>query len=278
MLFRTRSGEPKVLSAYCPHLGIHMGEGGRVMGETIRCPYHGWQYDGNSGECTVIPYCDRIPKAARVKAWPVVERNRMILVWHHAEDKPPSWEVPSVPHLDDPEWGEPRTFEIEIPVHMQDMAENNMDPVHFVYIHGHNKVPETEFSFSEDGSRLTAIGHNKLQTSDGGTINMELIRETWGLGLSSIESRGIPGAGFFMITSTAPIGPRATISRWLLFCTKNVADTMGEEWFSRITAGVMDDWRAWCNKIHLENPVFCEADVPLSEFRRWARQFYSETA
>ncbi|MBW2362753.1 MAG: hypothetical protein JRG84_17795 [Deltaproteobacteria bacterium] len=202
----------------------------------------------------------------------------MILVWHHAEDKPPSWEVPSVPHLDDPEWAEPRTFEIEIPVHMQDMAENNMDPVHFVYIHGHNKIPETEFSFSEDGSRLTAIGHNKLQTSDGGTINMELIRETWGLGLSSIESRGIPGAGFFMITSTAPIGPRATISRWLLFCTKNVADTMGEEWFSRITAGVMDDWRAWCNKIHLENPVFCEADVPLSEFRRWAKQFYSETA
>ena len=25
------------------------------MGETIRCPYHGWQYDGDSGECTEDP-------------------------------------------------------------------------------------------------------------------------------------------------------------------------------------------------------------------------------
>ena len=29
-LFRTRSGEPKVLDAYCAHLGAHLGEGGRV--------------------------------------------------------------------------------------------------------------------------------------------------------------------------------------------------------------------------------------------------------
>ena len=60
----------------------------------------------------------------------------MIFVWHHAEGKPPSWEVPEMPEIGDPDWTEPRTFELEVPVHMQDMAENNCDPVHFQFVHG----------------------------------------------------------------------------------------------------------------------------------------------
>jgi nitrite reductase/ring-hydroxylating ferredoxin subunit len=275
VLFRARSGEPKVLSAFCPHLGVHMGEGGRVMGETIRCPYHGWQYDGDSGECTKIPYCERIPSAARVKAWPVVERNRMIMVWRHAEDKPPTWEVPSLPHFDDPEWAEPRSFDLEVPVHMQDMAENNLDPVHFQFIHGMDHIPETEFSFGDDGRFLRAVGYSDVETP-AGKFKMELIRDTWGLGLSSVESKGIPGVGLFMFSSTTPIESRRTHSRWLLFSTKGAIDVIGEDWFAGITKGVMDDWQVWTHKIHLANPVFCQNDTPLAEFRRWAKQFYSE--
>ena len=103
-LFRTRSGEPKVLDAYCPHLGAHLAEGGRVMGETIRCPFHGWQFDG-TGRCMHIPYCDRIPPKALVRSWPVVERDCMIFVWHHAEGQPPSWDVPQMTEAPPPEGG-----------------------------------------------------------------------------------------------------------------------------------------------------------------------------
>jgi len=52
-------------------------------------------------------------------------------------------------------------------------------------------------------------------------------------------------------------------------------DTAGEEWFDGITGGLADDLRIWNNKIHRSNPVFCEADKLLSEFRRWVGQFYS---
>ena len=62
VLFRTRSGQARVLDAYCPHLGAHLGQGGRVIGETVRCPFHGWQYDGTTGACVHIPYCERIPR------------------------------------------------------------------------------------------------------------------------------------------------------------------------------------------------------------------------
>ncbi|MAG31664.1 MAG: FeS-binding protein [Deltaproteobacteria bacterium] len=275
VLFRAHSGEPKVLSAYCPHLGIHMAKGGRVMGETLRCPQHGWQFDGDSGKCTEIPYCDEIPKRARVRTWEVVERNHMILVWHHAEEKPPNWEVPVVSQLGDPEWCEPRTFTLEVPVHMQDMAENNLDPVHFLYVHGMGTVPETEFNFSEDGRFLKATSYVETVTPNG-SLKISLIRDTWGLGLSSVESAGIPGVGLFMFTSTTPIDNHNTITRWLLFATKNALSVVGEEWFATITKGVMDDWDVWTNKIHIANPVFCKADTPLIEFRKWARQFYSD--
>ncbi len=274
VLFRARSGQPKVVSAYCPHLGIHMGKGGRVMGETVRCPQHGWQFDGDTGKCTVIPYCDEIPKRACVRKWDVVERNRMIFVWHHAEEKPPDWEVPVLTQLEDPEWSEPRTFTLDVPVHMQDMAENNLDPVHFRYVHSMDTIPETEFDIAEDGRCLKATSYTEAVTP-AGTFNMSLIRDTWGLGMSSVESAGIPGVGLFMFSSTTPVDNRNTTSRWLLFASKNAIDIAGEEWFEGITKGVMDDWDVWTNKIHIINPVFCKADTALIAFRKWARQFYS---
>jgi phenylpropionate dioxygenase-like ring-hydroxylating dioxygenase large terminal subunit len=46
VLFRTASGKVHAMDAYCPHLGGHFGHGGTVEGETIRCPFHGFCFDG----------------------------------------------------------------------------------------------------------------------------------------------------------------------------------------------------------------------------------------
>ena len=178
VLFRTREGHARVLDAYCPHIGAHLAEGGRVQGESIRCPFHAWEFDGESGACSKIPYCARIPARARVRAWEVRELNHMIYVWHHAEDKAPDWEVPTSPHYDDPEWSPVRTFEIEVPVHMQDMAENNLDPVHFEYVHKMKGTPDTEISFQEDGRVLYAVSYS-TQDTPLGTFDMQLVRETF---------------------------------------------------------------------------------------------------
>ena len=277
VLFRTRTGQARVLSAYCAHLGAHLAEGGRVVGETIRCPFHAWQYDGQSGDCVKIPYCDRIPAKAQVRAWEVCERNGMIFAWHHAEEQEADWEVPEIPQLSDPEWAEPRTFEIEVPIHMQDMAENNLDPVHFEVVHNSMGIPDTEIEFGEDGRFMHAVSYSEQETPLG-TFKMELLRDSWCIGMSSVESRGVPGAGLYMFSSTSPIDRHTTISRWTMTATKNMVDTAGEEWFDGITGGLSDDVRIWANKIHRPNPVFCEADKLLGEFRRWVRQFYSTPA
>ena len=43
------------MDAYCPHLGAHLGHGGRVEGGAVRCPFHAWLWGGD-GRCLEVPY------------------------------------------------------------------------------------------------------------------------------------------------------------------------------------------------------------------------------
>ena len=80
VLFRDEAGDPRLFDAYCPHLGAHLGYGGKVEGDGIRCPFHAWRFDG-SGQCAEIPYSKRIPPKAKVEAWPVCERNGIVFAF-----------------------------------------------------------------------------------------------------------------------------------------------------------------------------------------------------
>ena len=45
VLFVSESGAVQLFEAHCPHLGAHLGRGGSVEGEMLRCPFHGWGFD-----------------------------------------------------------------------------------------------------------------------------------------------------------------------------------------------------------------------------------------
>jgi phenylpropionate dioxygenase-like ring-hydroxylating dioxygenase large terminal subunit len=273
VVFRTRTGVPRVLDAYCPHLGAHLAEGGRVVGENVRCPFHGWQFDGD-GQCVEIPYCKKIPPKARVQGWTVREVNGMILVWHHAEGKEPFWDVPEMPEFSDPEWTEPRQFVLEVPVHMQEMAENNCDPVHFEFVHGMAQEQQSEVEFGEEG-RFFRINTRSVRETPAGNFNVDLERDTWGLGLTTVRLKGFPGAGLLFFSSTSPLDDRNSISRWIFTTTRNMADVAGEDFVAGMTTGVLQDLRIWKNKRFNHDPVLCEADELLVTFRNWTKQFYS---
>jgi hypothetical protein len=65
-----------------------------------RAQPHWYRFNGD-GKCVDIPYSESIPSVARTKSWVCCERNGGILVWHHAEDEPPSWEIPVIEVLDE---------------------------------------------------------------------------------------------------------------------------------------------------------------------------------
>jgi phenylpropionate dioxygenase-like ring-hydroxylating dioxygenase large terminal subunit len=209
-----------------------------------------------------------------VRAWSVVERNEMILVWHHADGRPPQFEVPVLAEIGHPDWTPPRYFDLEVGVHMQEMAENNCDPVHFRYVHTMTSIPETEIRFSNDGMFMHLTDEAE-RTSAFGTFRSKLERDSFGIGVVTVRIVGIPEAGLLMLSSTTPIDRGHTHSRWVFTVTRNVADTAGEEFIRGLSTGVMADMRIWENKIYRPNPVLCDGDAFLGKFRQWTKQFYS---
>jgi phenylpropionate dioxygenase-like ring-hydroxylating dioxygenase large terminal subunit len=274
VLFRTRSGQVRVLDAYCAHLGAHLAEGGKVVGETVKCPFHAWQYDG-SGQCVEIPYAKKIPPQACVRAWDVIERNQMIFVWHHAGGKPPQFDIPTLPELGHPDWTPPRYFDLKVGVHMQEMAENNCDPVHFMFVHTAPAVPETQIRFSQD-DMFMHLTDEAERTSTYGTFRTKLERDSFGIGIVAVRVVGIQDAGLLMLSSTTPIDRGHTHSRWVFTVSKHLADTAGEEFIDGLSTGVLADMRIWENKIYRPNPVLCDGDLFIGKFRQWVKQFYSE--
>ncbi|UCF48982.1 MAG: Rieske 2Fe-2S domain-containing protein [Myxococcales bacterium] len=44
------TGDVRVFDAYCPHQGAHLGHGGRLDDDCLRCPFHGFYFD-TQGRC-----------------------------------------------------------------------------------------------------------------------------------------------------------------------------------------------------------------------------------
>lgn len=260
VLYRGADGAPRLIDAYCAHLGAHIGVGGRVEDGCIRCPFHGWLYDGDSGRCQEIPYgnMDRIPSQARVRAYPCVERNQMIWAWHHAEEGPPFYEVPEVPELDDDEWLPYELVEFDVATCCQEMAENNVDFAHFMYVHGSDGIPEDEFHV--DGCYKKTVG-------GGGNF----VREGFGLGLGVLRVKGFTT----FISSTTPIDEENVKVRWIFTSPRSLGPDAAGQAAESFSAGVSQDLPIWENKRYVERPVVTKSEKKLLEQRQWALQFYS---
>ena len=191
VLFRTESGEPRMVDAYCAHLGAHLGVGGKVEGECIRCPFHGWRYEGESGKCTEIPYGDteHIPSQAKVRSYPTLERNQMIWAWHsRRRRRRRSTTCPRSPSSTTPTGCRTRSSEFDVATCCQEMAENNVDFAHFMYVHGTPNIPDDEFEIK--GTYKRTVGASGM-----------FVREGYGLGLGVLHL----GDQMVFISSTTPI-------------------------------------------------------------------------
>ena len=98
VLWRAEGGDFHLQDAYCPHLDAHLGVGGKVIGATLECPFHGWTFNGE-GSCVKIPYSDKVNRKARLRTYPVVVRNGMVMAWRHPDEIEPQWEIPEMEML-----------------------------------------------------------------------------------------------------------------------------------------------------------------------------------
>lgn len=274
VLYRTEGGEARVFDAHCPHLGADLGVGGKVEGDSIRCPFHGWRY-GADGACVEVPYAKRIPPAAKLRAWSAREHSGLVTVWHHAEGKEPDHEIPPVAEYGDPGWTPYERRSWRIRTHNHEMGENQVDRAHFRYVHGTLEVPECEAE--ADGPVFRVYQRSKMQTPRGPVIG-KIDITAFGYGVSLVRFSGIVDT--LLIACVTPVdGEHVDVQ--FVFTVKKLANEnatkgVGLALIADIEKQMREDTPIWEHKVYHERPLLCDGDGPIAQYRRWTRQFYSE--
>ena len=138
VLYRTEGGEPVALADYCAHRALALSAGKVVKGNRIQCAYHGIEYD-SKGNCAHVPSQERIPRAMKVRSYPVAERWRWIWAWM---GDPAAADESLIPdHAEfglseqDQDFQKIQRFRMSIKGNFQLLHENLLDVSHISFLH-----------------------------------------------------------------------------------------------------------------------------------------------
>lgn len=285
VIFRTESGKAVLLDAYCPHLGAHLGHGGEVHGESIACPFHGWEFDG-AGMCTKVPYAKNMPAKIQdspcIEGYPIVEANRVIWAWYHPRNIAPLFDVDILPQVTEPGWTDCHRFEWEINTCLQETGENGVDIAHFVYVHSSIEMPEAHVELSGH-HRITTMHSRTPAIDENGVIDAS--GENWEQSRLVTTSCG-PGMTYqsfermftsFMLGTITPIEKGKVLMRWTFAQPEDQSDIQkmySDGMIAEIARQVGQDIPIWEHKIYQPNPILCDGDGPIAKYRKWFNQFY----
>jgi phenylpropionate dioxygenase-like ring-hydroxylating dioxygenase large terminal subunit len=158
VFYRTEDGRPVALADRCCHRHAPLSRG-RLNGDALECPYHGFTYDP-SGACIAVPGQSAIPPGARVRSYPVVERHHWIWIWMGDPALADPAKIEDFHWMDDPAWraaGERLALQANYVL----LVENLLDLSHLSYVHpttlGTDRVAQTPMRSerSERGVRVT---------------------------------------------------------------------------------------------------------------------------
>jgi len=188
-VWRTSSGTPVVMDAYCPHMGANIAVGGTVIDDCIQCPFHEWKFD-KDGKVVEVPYLNdtekcksRLPPIQPIKKYPSVDWCGLLCVYFHADfeeiNETPEYSLPQFvqDELNDTSTGNQwhRTVKHDIG-HVElsciDWVDQSGDHGHFQTLHSHFLIPYTQIPVPKWLSRHVSIQH-KCQTVLGDKWDVE---------------------------------------------------------------------------------------------------------
>lgn len=133
VFYRTESGAAVALADRCVHRRFPLSQS-RLDGDNVVCGYHGFTYEPG-GSCVFVPGQQRIPRTARVPAYPVVEQDSFVWVWIGDKSKADPALIPRAPWLDSPGYTTVRGME-PLAARYELLVDNLMDLSHETYLHG----------------------------------------------------------------------------------------------------------------------------------------------
>jgi phenylpropionate dioxygenase-like ring-hydroxylating dioxygenase large terminal subunit len=135
LFWRTEAGTVTAMSDRCVHRRFPLSESpSHLVGDTVVCGYHGFTY-GADGVCVAVPGQTRIPRTARLRAYPVVEQDSFVWVFIGDADKAESTRIPRAPWLDQEGWVTVSGME-PLAARASLLVDNLMDLSHETYLHG----------------------------------------------------------------------------------------------------------------------------------------------
>ena len=258
-----------VMTAICPHMGAHIGVGGRVENGCVVCPFHEWQFDA-AGQNTVIPYAEGINRKGRLHVFPSMKRNGLLLAWYHPDRVDPLFEVPEGLTDASAECGR---LDWTVRTAWQEIAENSVDMAHFKSVHGLTRVSEIgELHIDGHYRRVTST---QLFNSARGAFEGRLQSNSHGPGVGITEFD--LGGRVTMVAAITPIDDDSVRVRFTFFSDGEIAAKIGPPFAAEVKRQFEEDIPIWENKHYLASPALAPSEKPLMELRRWASQFYVGT-
>jgi len=240
VVFRGEGGEVSVMGAYCAHVGADLSLG-TVIGDTLRCAFHHWQYD-QGGACVRTGVGDAPPKDAKLFKFPTQEKYGLIWVFNGETPLFP------IPEFDYPE----AELELGSPYPIQHLAcdpwvfcANTPDMQHLKFVHGvkmegedpHDRFQWDDFGFIYGYTGIDGTGVPiTTRSSIRGTSIFFRSQVYGGFWRGSIVGFGLPRPGWLDMYSINAVrkGPNAreelevsnTVSRRILSEDKDIMNTV----------------------------------------------------
>ena len=157
-LYRGQSGKAFLVGSRCAHRGAQLAAGW-IEGDSIRCMYHGWMFDGE-GRCTEQPAeAAGFKEKIRIAAYPTQDYLGFIFAWLGEGAPPP---LPRYPWFEEEGVVELDTY--VRPSNYFYTLDNHSDEVHVIFTHrntafaraGLAQVPLIEAEETDYGMRVVA--------------------------------------------------------------------------------------------------------------------------
>ncbi|WP_205876959.1 Rieske 2Fe-2S domain-containing protein [Mycobacterium camsae] len=289
--WRADSGQLTVMNAYCEHLGAHLGYGGKVVGEVLQCPFHGWQWN-QQGRNVCIPYQDRPNRGRRIHTYPVVERNESVYIWHDIESRAPFFEAPDIfaDFGDDRSradyYAQQRLFRQGLELHPQYVLENGVDFAHFKYVHNTPIVPIfTRHDFQEPVSyvdfTITFEGDDQQSIED---VRSGVEAINGGLGVAVTRSWGMVDNR--TISAITPVDERTSDVRFMVYIGRVAkrseeqaerAEARARMFGEEVIRQFAQDMHIWAHQRYSDPPALATAEYEgFTAIRNWAKKFYPD--
>jgi len=136
---RGQDGKIFALRDICPHRAAPLSAGKVLDDGTVECPYHGWRFGQDDGQCSHIPaICSGQKDPAegiKVRAFPVREDGQLIWVYIAKDAKfkgEPDFEPP---HFDMADKKQVFVQRLTLNCHVDHAVIGLMDPAHVSFLH-----------------------------------------------------------------------------------------------------------------------------------------------